>query len=451
MAADPTDPIPPPGMSSAWEDQEQILAEVLAAFPAEDEPDWEALEYLEYLDDGDAGGEGPWPEGPPGPVQAEHPGLGQAEHSAWPGAPAGPGAAGVPATPGPAAPAAAPGAAPGASGAVPGAAGPAAGPAAPGAGSGSGAGFGQGGAADVMAAGGRLAALAERAWEDGLGGLDDDQLTGFLAAWQRLGARAAAAQFAAVCELAGRREAEARAGGDWRGFEHAGDEIALALTLTRPGAARVLDLALSLRRLPLTSAALAAGRIDERRAAVIADEVSGLEDQDAAAVEALVIGKAATQTTGQLRPAVRRAVIAADPAAAKRRKDEALKDARVEAYTSPSGTAVLAGRDLPPAEVLAADKHLSAMAGAMKKTGAEGTMDQLRARAYLHLLAGGTPATPAPHRGRRRGPGARTAAAPARAAQAQRGLTSGQALRLHRLHGRHLWRVHDPAPPGPAR
>ncbi len=244
-----------------------------------------------------------------------------------------------------------------------------------------------------MAAGLRLAGLAEGAWAGGLGGLDDDELTGFLAGWQRLGARAAAAQFAAAGELAGRREAQARADGDWRGFEHAGDEIALALTLTRPGAARVLDLALGLGRLPLTRAALAAGRIDERRAAVIADELSGLDDADAAAVEALVIGKAATQTTGQLRPAVHRAVIAADPAAAKRRKERALKDARVEMYPSPSGTATLAGRDLPPVEALAADKNLSALAKALKKSGAEGTMDQLRARAYLHLLAGGTLAT----------------------------------------------------------
>jgi hypothetical protein len=244
-----------------------------------------------------------------------------------------------------------------------------------------------------MAAGGRLAALAERAWGDGLGGLDDDQLTGFLAAWQRLGARAAAAQFAAVRELAARREAQARADRDWRTFEHVQDEIALAMTLTRPGAARVFELALALDRLPLTRAALAAGQIDERRAAVIADELCGLDDEDAAAVEALIIGKAASQTTGQLRPAVHRAVIAADPAAAKRRKEEALKDARVETYTSPSGTATLAGRDLPPADVLAADKYLTVLAQALKKAGAEGTMDQLRARAYLHLLGGGTPTT----------------------------------------------------------
>ncbi len=165
------------------------------------------------------------------------------------------------------------------------------------------------------------------------------------------------------------------------------------MTLTRPGASRVFELALALGRLPLTRAALAAGRIDERRAAVIADEMSGLGDGDAAAVEALVIGKAASQTTGQLRPAVHRAVIAADPSAAKRRKDEALKGARVETSRDPSGTASLTGRDLPPAEVLAADKHLTALARAMKKAGTEGTMDQLRARAYLHLLAGGTPAT----------------------------------------------------------
>jgi hypothetical protein len=247
-----------------------------------------------------------------------------------------------------------------------------------------------------MAPGPVLAALADQVWQDGLGRLDDDELIGGLAAWQRLGARAAAGQFAHISELAARREAAAKASGDWRAFEHVQDEIALAMTLTRPGAARVLDLALALDRLPLTRAALAAGQIDERRAAVIADELTGLDDEHAAAVEALVIGKAATQTTGQLRPAVHRAVIAADPAAAKRRKDEALKDARVETSNSPSGTATLAGRDLPPADVLAADKYLTVLARALKKAGAEGTMDQLRARAYLHLLGGGTPPPSSP-------------------------------------------------------
>ena len=132
--------------------------------------------------------------------------------------------------------------------------------------------------ADMMAPGPLLAALADRVWRGGFDGLDDDERVGVLRAAHRLGAWAAALEFSVAGSLVALREAEARASGDWRGCEHAGDEIALALTLTRPGAARVVDLALGLRRLPLTSAALAAGRIDERRAAVIADELSGLDD-----------------------------------------------------------------------------------------------------------------------------------------------------------------------------
>jgi hypothetical protein len=343
VPASPPDPGPAPGTSPGpRETQEQILALEMAAFPGDDEPDWAALEALEY----------------PG---------------------AGPGGA----IPGGAIPG---GAIPGdrePGDAIPGDGQPGAGPV----------GFEQGGPADVLGPGLLLAALAEQAWEDGLGGLGDDELTGVMAAWQRLGARAAAGLLAAAGELASRREAEGNATRDWRPLQHAGDEVAAALTMTRQGAAAVLALAAGLGRLPQTGAALASGRIDERRAWVIADEVSGLDDDHAAAVEGVIIGKAARQTTGQLRPAVRRAVIAADPAAAKRRKEEALKDARVETSTEPSGTARMSGRDLPPADVLAADKYLSALAQAMKQAGTEGTMDQLRARAYLHLLGGGDPAT----------------------------------------------------------
>ena len=67
-------------------------------------------------------------------------------------------------------------------------------------------------------------------------------------------------------DLAARREQTGRESGDWRPFDHVDDEVAVALTLTRRSAARLLDLALTLDRLPLTRAALAAGLIDERRA-----------------------------------------------------------------------------------------------------------------------------------------------------------------------------------------
>jgi hypothetical protein len=390
VPADPQHPgpsggAPVPGRWADWDHQEEVLAQELAAFPAEEEPDWEALEDAEYS--GDASDGEPWPAGLPGgadPAREPRP-AGLLPGGADPGR--------QPWPPGP--PGAHPGAHPGdhlagtaAAGDRPADTTPHV-PGAPRAGSG----FAHGGTADVMPPGPQLAALTDQMHGAGLDGLDDDELAGVLAAQARLAARDAAGLYAAISKIAALREAEARASGDWRAYQHVQDEIAITLTLTRPAAARVLDLALALDRLPRTRAALAAGQIDERRAAVIADELTGLDDEHAAAVEALIIGKAAGQTTGQLRPAVRRAVIAADPQAAKRRKDEALKDARVETYTSPSGTAVLAGRDLPPAEVLAADKHLTALAKAMKKAGTQGTMDQLRARAYLHLLGGGAPAT----------------------------------------------------------
>src|SRR6202034_3069221 len=190
-----------------------------------------------------------------------------------------------------------------------------------------------------------------------------------------------------------RREADGRQSGDWRPFDHIDDEVAVALTLTRRSAARLLDLALSLDRLPLTRAALAAGLIDERRAEVIAEEVAELDDEHAAAVEKLIIGRAPKLTSGQLRALVRRAVLSADPKAAQRRKEKALKDARVEMFPETSGTAALAGRDLPSAGVLAADKHLTALAQAMKAAGQPGTLDILRAWAYLHLLSGKPAAT----------------------------------------------------------
>ena len=45
MPADPQDPggTPRPGRWADWDSQEDVLAQELAAFPAEDEPDWEAL------------------------------------------------------------------------------------------------------------------------------------------------------------------------------------------------------------------------------------------------------------------------------------------------------------------------------------------------------------------------------------------------------------------------
>jgi hypothetical protein len=108
-------------------------------------------------------------------------------------------------------------------------------------------------------------------------------------------------------------------------------------------------------------------------------------------------------TSGQLRAQVARAVLAADPDAARKQREEDLKQARVECWTDPAGTASLAGRNLPSAGALAADRRLGQIAAAWKKqiraawkqAGPDqeqprppAGMDLLRARAYLALLLG---------------------------------------------------------------
>ncbi len=183
--------------------------------------------------------------------------------------------------------------------------------------------FADGGWADALAPDPVLATLVDLVQRDGLDKLDDDQLTGVLQAANRLAAWSASVRVAAVSGLAARREQSGQESGDWRPFDHVDDEVAVALTLTRRSAARLLDLALSLDRLPLTRAALAAGLIDERRAEVIAEEVAELDDEHAAAVEKLIIGRAPKLTSGQLRALVRRAVLSRTrkpPSAAKRRR-----------------------------------------------------------------------------------------------------------------------------------
>src|SRR5215472_1246825 len=260
------------------------------------------------------------------------------------------------------------------------------------------AGFGAGGVGDRLPPGATLAGLAGDVWAAGLARLGDDELAGIVLAWRRLASWATAGELAAVAELDRRRTAQVAAGADPQLAGHVGDELAALLTLTARSAAALLDFAAGLARLPRTRAALAAGEIDRARTRVIVTELAGLRGPAAAKVEAAVIGRAGRQTTGQLRAAAQRAVLAADPAAARTRREAAAKDARVEVWAEPAGTAALAGRDLPAADVLAAGKRIDALARQLKAAGRDGGLDQLRARVYTALLPGQPPETllPAP-------------------------------------------------------
>ena len=255
-----------------------------------------------------------------------------------------------------------------------------------------GAAFAADGVADLLRPGPALAGLAEGARAAGLSKLTDDELAGVIHAGRRLSSWASALELAAVGDLMRRREGE-EAAGHLHAAEHVDAEIAALLTLTGRGAGRVLDLAIALRRLPLTAQALAAGAIDLPRVAVIADEMTGLDDDDAAEVERHILVRAPGQTTSQVRALARRAVLATDPRAARKRQEQAQREARVERWDEHGGTAALAGRDLPPAAVIAADQHISALARGLRAAGLAGTADQLRAQAFLALLSGASAAS----------------------------------------------------------
>src|SRR6266496_2191357 len=243
-----------------------------------------------------------------------------------------------------------------------------------------------GGSLPAMPGAAADAALPAAAAGGGLSALSDDELVGFLGGARRLASWSAALELAAVSQLAARRAAAARAAGDWRQHRHVGDEIAAALTLTCRAADKLLDLATGVARLPAVAGALAAGRIDLPKAMVYHHELAALGDVAAAAIAAVTITDAASLTTGQLREVLHRAVLAHDPEAARKRREKAQKDARVESWPEHRGTAALAGRDLPPAEVLAADKHVDALARELKKAAVPGTLEQLRAKVFLALL-----------------------------------------------------------------
>jgi hypothetical protein len=243
-------------------------------------------------------------------------------------------------------------------------------------------GFASGGPLDLMLPGPDLAWHAAQARRRGLGELSDGELCGLIGAARRLGSWAAGLELATVTELDARR-----ARPDGQSGEHVSEEVAAVLTLTPRAGDDRLALARNLARLPQTCALLAAGVIDQPRAEVIACALAVLDATGAAIVENQITPGAWEMTTGQLRAACERAIKAYDPHAAKERRERAQKDARVECWAEAAGTSALAGRDLSPAAVIAADKTLDADARWLRQHGAPGTHDQLRAAAYLARLS----------------------------------------------------------------
>jgi len=245
--------------------------------------------------------------------------------------------------------------------------------------------FGTGLALDLMPGCPDLAMLADQAagHDDRYEGASDDELIGVLCAWDRLEAHMAARKLAAVAELIRRRpepgcppEGEARMPAACAEFT--ADELAHVLAEHRGRADDLLALALALQtRLPGTAAALRDGIVRLDKAQIIAAATANLNPEEAQQAEAMVLGRAGRLTPGGLRSAMAHAVIDVNPDKARKRREEAARDARVQQWAEDSGNAALMGRELPPAEVLAADQRITAWARELKKAGLDGDMDVL--------------------------------------------------------------------------
>ena len=150
--------------------------------------------------------------------------------------------------------------------------------------------------------------------------------------------------------------------------EFTADELAHVLAEHRGRADDLLALALALQtRLPGTAAALRDGIVRLDKAQIIAAATANLNPEEAQQAEAMVLGRAGRLTPGGLRSAMAHAVIDVNPDKARKRREEAARDARVQQWAEDSGDAALMGRELPPAEVLAADQRITAWARELEK------------------------------------------------------------------------------------
>jgi hypothetical protein len=255
-------------------------------------------------------------------------------------------------------------------------------------------GFASGQALDTAPGGSVLLAAAEYAagTDDRFAGSSDDELVGVIAALDRAEASACSLKHAAVAELIRRRpapgakpEGPAQLPAGWAEGTEA--ELSYALAEYRGTAEDMLGRAHDLEtRLPGTKAAFRSGVLGRYKVSIMCGGTEVLDPDEARKAEAMVLGRAGRLTPAGLRSAIARAVMDIAPDKARKRREKAAKRARVERRPEYSGNASLAGRELPPARVLAADQRISWWAEQLKDAGVEGSADELRAKAYLDLL-----------------------------------------------------------------
>jgi Domain of unknown function (DUF222) len=149
-------------------------------------------------------------------------------------------------------------------------------------------------------------------------GLSDAQLVDAMVGFERLAAWAQARQARVLAEFARRRPGDDSAmvatDKPCAMSRFAPDEVGLALKLARLTAKTRIGRSVQLEQvLPETLALWQRGRLDERRVAAICEATHYLSVEKARAVQQRILGRAPDQTVGQLKAALKRAVIAVDP------------------------------------------------------------------------------------------------------------------------------------------
>jgi len=197
---------------------------------------------------------------------------------------------------------------------------------------------------DALLPGPDLAALAD---EVDLRSCRDETVVALAAAAARLQAWASSVEIRATRTLVDRA-------GRWRGVRPfdappqkdtvpadrmAAVEVAAALGLSSRAAQGRVALALELDRAPATKEALRRGQVPLYTARTVLEQVRPLDDDKAAAVEAKVMERYAARPHADVARALKRAVVAADPSAAEKRRKRGVEDRTLEHYSLDDGMA----------------------------------------------------------------------------------------------------------------
>jgi hypothetical protein len=138
-------------------------------------------------------------------------------------------------------------------------------------------------------------------------------------------------------------------------------------------------------------AQMAQGMASTRRTLAVHRATADLSDEDARLVDAALAPRARGLTAAQLGERARYLAMKLDPESADRRQRRGKKDTRVETWQEGSGNAVLAGRELDPVVVLAANAYYDSIAALLKRAGLPGTLRELRALAFTDRNTGKDP------------------------------------------------------------